>query len=427
MRRLHLRLYLTIVGTLVAFAVSAAILWHVVAWPQGAAWSIETATHLSASMLEEVHAPALDQSVVDTLAGQLYADVVLLDKNGTSRSISHGEPFVPDQERRAEAGWQYGDGRSYAVELSDERMLIVRPHYKYLLHGLHMVLFLSALAAILALMVYPIARGITARLERLKEGVSSFGAGDLGARVAVEGRDEVAALATSFNDSAARIEQLVRANQMLLANCSHELRTPLSRMRLAIERLSKGGQAADPQASAELARNIAELDVLIGELLLTSRLDAARRLERVERLDLLALAAEEAAHFDREVTGEPVLLDGDPLLLRRLIRNLLENARAHAGGASEIRVTRHEAGVRLAVEDAGPGVRDEDRERIFEPFYRRRDEPQSTGAGLGLAIVRQIARVHGGEVAYAARDGGGSRFIVTLPAGHPRQASPANT
>ncbi len=269
------------------------------------------------------------------------------------------------------------------MKLADERMLIVRPRYKFLLHGLHMVLFLGALAAILALMVYPIARGITARLERLKKGVSSFGAGDLSARVAVEGRDEVAALATSFNDSAARIEQLVRANQMLLANCSHELRTPLSRMRLAIERLSRNGQGADPQASAELARNIAELDVLIGELLLTSRLDAARRLERVERVDLLALAAEEAAHFDREVTGEPVTLDGDPLLLRRLIRNLLENARTHAGGASDIRITRYESGARIHVDDSGPGIPDEDRERIFEPFFRRRDAVQSTGAGLG--------------------------------------------
>ena len=81
MRRLHLRLYLTIVGTLVAFAISAPMLWHFVAWPQGAAWSIETATHLSASMLDEVHAPALDQTIVDTLAGQLHADVVLLDED----------------------------------------------------------------------------------------------------------------------------------------------------------------------------------------------------------------------------------------------------------------------------------------------------------------------------------------------------------
>ncbi len=291
-----------------------------------------------------------------------------------------------------------------------------------LLHGAQVILLIGAVGAGLALLAYPIARGVTARLERLKQGVRSFGSGDLSARVAVEGKDEVAALATSFNESAARIEQLVRANQMLLANCSHELRTPLTRMRLAAERLASG----DTSANAELARNIGELDALIGELLLTSRLDANKRPDRVERVDLLALAAEEAAHFDLEVTGEPVTLRGDPLLLRRLIRNLLDNARVHAGGASELRVTRGERGAQLIVEDKGPGIGAEDRERIFEPFFRRSESPvdsaisrpaptQATGAGLGLAIVRQIARVHGGDVHYAAREGGGSRFVAELP------------
>jgi signal transduction histidine kinase len=355
-----------------------------------------------------VHDPVLDQQVVTALGYQLHADVVL--RRDGSPSITHGQSFVPDEKRLNALGWQYSRYRTYAVKLQDGRLLVVRPRYRYLFHGLHMVLFLSGLAAILALMVYPIARGITARLGRLKEGVHSFGAGDLAARVAVEGRDEVAALATSFNESAARIEQLVRANQMLLANCSHELRTPLTRMRLAIERLKAG----DTQAGAELARNIAELDVLIGELLLSSRLDAARRPDRVERVDLLALAAEEAAHFDREVTGEPVSIDGDPLLLRRLVRNLLENARAHAGGASDIRVTRADGGARIVVEDAGPGIPEVDRERIFEAFYRRRESTPATGAGLGLAIVRQIARIHGGDVTYEPREGGGSRFVVLV-------------
>jgi signal transduction histidine kinase len=232
-------------------------------------------------------------------------------------------------------------------------------------------------------------------------------------RVAVEGTDEVSNLAASFNDSASRIEQLVKANQMLLANCSHELRTPLTRMRLAVERFKAG----DPDAGFELSRNIAELDTLIGELLLSSRLDATKRLDRIERVDLLALAAEEAAHFDKEATGEEVSIDGDPLLLRRLIRNLLENARAHAGGASEIRVERHADGARFIVEDRGPGIPADDRERVFEAFYRLRTAPQSTGIGLGLAIVRQIARVHGGDVLCEFRDGGGTRFLVTLPSG----------
>ena len=283
--------------------------------------------------------------------------------------------------------------------------------YRFLLHGAHIVLILGLLGASIAMLAYPIVRGLTARLARLKEGVQKFGAGDLATRVTVEGRDEVATLAASFNDSAERVEQLVRANQMLLANCSHELRTPLTRMRLAMEKLEDKGSAA----SAELARNITELDALIGELLLTSRLDVAKRPDRIEPVDLLALVAEEAAHFDREVSGEALTLGGDPLLLRRLVRNLLENARLHAGGATDIRVDRFDGGARITVEDAGPGIPPEDRERIFEPFYRRRETGEA-GTGLGLSIVRQIARVHGGEVQYVPRDGGGSRFVVTLPA-----------
>ena len=170
---------------------------------------------------------------------------------------------------------------------------------RFLMHGAHVVLILGSIAAALALLAYPIARGITARLGRLDEGVRKFGAGDLAVRVAVEGTDEVANLAASFNESAARIEQLVKTNQMLLANCSHELRTPLTRMRLAVDRLRTG----DTQAGAELSRNIGELDGLIGELLLSSRLDATRRPDRIERIDLLALAAEEAAHFIRHLSA----------------------------------------------------------------------------------------------------------------------------
>jgi signal transduction histidine kinase len=228
--------------------------------------------------------------------------------------------------------------------------------------------------------------------------------------VAVEGRDEVAALAASFNESADRVEQLVHANRQLLANCSHELRTPLARMRLAIER-----RAGDPAgADLELKRNIAELDALIGELLLATRLDAASTPLRLEPIDLLALVAEEAAYFDCEAGGDAVTVQGDPLLLRRLCRNLLENARLHAGGATAISVQDDGATARIVVQDGGAGIAPEDRERIFEPFYRRAGAASDAGTGLGLAIVRQVARLHGGDVAHEPRAGGGSQFIVTL-------------
>jgi signal transduction histidine kinase len=153
-------------------------------------------------------------------------------------------------------------------------------------------------------------------------------------------------------------------------------------------------------------------------MLLSSRLDALRTLERSEEVDLLALAAEEASHFDRSVEGQPLIIHGDPGLLRRLLRNLLDNAQRHAGGATDVRVHKNASGdAELIVEDGGGGVSEDEREKIFEPFYRSsRADPMTKGFGLGLALVRRIARAHGGEVRYSAMTGGGSCFTTTFPA-----------
>jgi signal transduction histidine kinase len=137
----------------------------------------------------------------------------------------------------------------------------------------------------------------------------------------------------------------------------------------------------------EIERDIAELDALVDEILLASRLDAVPTLETSEPVDLLALAAEEAARYGAR-------------LLRRMLRNLLENARRHGSPPITIAVRKRE----IEVCDAGPGVAPADRERIFEPFYQR-----ARGSGLGLSIVRQIARRHGGEVRCE-----GNCFVVTL-------------
>jgi len=408
MRRLHWKFYLAIIGTLMMFLVASMMVWHALNSPIGAAWGIESATQLSAKLLQGGARGAPETVIVDGLAYQLNADVALVKPGGELQLSAYGSGFRFEGAQLSEPGWHLGRDPTYGTRLGDGRLLVVHPHHRLLLHGLHLALILCGVAALLALLIYPVTRHITARLARLELGVRQFGAGDLAARVAVEGRDEVATLATSFNESAARIERLVQAHQMLLANCSHELRTPLTRMRLATERLP-----ADT-ARTELVDNIAELDALIGELLLTSRLDAARKPDRVEPVDLLALAAEEGAHFDCEVAGEPATVNGDPLLLRRLLRNLLENARLHGGGATDVRISGDDGGARIIVEDNGPGVPPEDRDHIFEPFYRARGA-QPNGAGLGLAIVRQIARVHGGDVVYERRVGGGSRFRVTLP------------
>jgi signal transduction histidine kinase len=175
-----------------------------------------------------------------------------------------------------------------------------------------------------------------------------------------------------------------------------------------------------PDIRERIERDVRELDGLIGELLVASRLDSQElELER-EATDLLAMLAEEAARFDVEASGDPVIVNGDPRLLRRLIKNLLENARRHAGGVSAASVTASgEGDCLLTISDAGPGVPAEEREHIFEPFYRLAGQvdPSSTQGegGLGLALVRQIAERHGGAVRCTEREGGGTCFEVRLP------------
>jgi signal transduction histidine kinase len=224
----------------------------------------------------------------------------------------------------------------------------------------------------------------------------------------------VARLTQSFNRAADRIQALVGAQKNLLARVSHELRTPLTRMRMAVELLPAD---ARPELLARLTRDIAELDSLIGELLLATRLDGADPPVQAEEVDLLALLAEEAAETGADVSGEAVTIRGDRRLLRRLMRNLLTNARRYGGGSpveASIRALP-DGGARLSVADRGTGVPEAERERIFAPFYRLPGSAETgEGAGLGLALVRQIARHHGGDARCLQRDGGGSVFEVEL-------------
>jgi signal transduction histidine kinase len=188
-------------------------------------------------------------------------------------------------------------------------------------------------------------------------------------------------------------------------------------------------ESAEPVARAglkqEIEANIRELDALVEEVLLASRLDASRVLDRQEPVDLLALAAEEGARVDAQVEGRPTVVHGDERLLRRALRNLLENARRYGGGsAPKVFVSGEGAQAVVQVCDRGPGVPADQRERIFEAFYRMPGHAEfAGGVGLGLSLVRQIATRHGGSVRCEAREGGGSCFSLTIPLS--AQASPA--
>jgi signal transduction histidine kinase len=235
----------------------------------------------------------------------------------------------------------------------------------------------------------------------------------------VEGRDEVATLATSFNLAAERIEALVRSHKSLLANASHELRSPLARLKMATSLLSDAApdEREREHLRAEINTDIAELDGLVDEVLLASRLEAAPQPEQLESVDLLALAVEEGARVDASVDGSAANVHGEERLLRRALRNLLENARRYGGG--EIRVELEDksaAGVEIRVSDNGPGVPEAYRERIFEPFFRLPGHAERAGGvGLGLALVRQIIERHHGRIRCVKPPEGGGCFVISLP------------
>jgi signal transduction histidine kinase len=284
---------------------------------------------------------------------------------------------------------------------------------------------LGLIGLAVALGLYPVVRRLTQRLEGLQRGVQRWGEGDLSVRVPVQGDDEVADLSERFNAAAERIEGLMVSQKSLLANASHELRSPLARIRMGLELMN--APAADPDAlarnRAEILRNMAELDQLIDEILLASRLDAKEAdIGTVEAVDLVGLCAEECARVGATLEVPLGLsqleVQGVAKLLRRMVRNLLENARrygAHGDPQSGVVLSlgQDAAQIWLRVCDQGPGVPPVFRERIFEPFFRLPGASERVGGvGLGLSLVRSIALRHAAHVDCEERQGGGACFVV---------------
>ena len=527
MRRLSVTIFLSLLASLLLVGAAVGFFWK---------WQLNNRTEAQESRFSSALAAELIpvaeegverlQQALWHLHRRLHVDLQVVDAQG-SMIASAGKPFrvdEPQEERREAAGMPPPDAPPevklgphrrgmdrrmmavvHQVALPDARTLQIRswrPRPPMPWFGAPVGLPILFLAVALA--AWPVSRRITRRLESLKHSVDAQAAGNLKVRADVRGRDEVAALARSFNHAAERIEALVgrqeallQSQRRLLANASHELRSPLARIRMAVELMLEqpSGTSLNDADADEVRRSIRELDALVEEILLASRLDAGQaeplRREPVDMQKLITaetgrtgavwMVAMEARAASASGTSEPgasapgastpgasepvvgapvapdgsslggsspngalpasrdgllpaasasgddasLSIPGDPRLLRRLLRNLLENARRYQPEGDEPVLVRLSSQVRgqtpglcIEVMDRGPGVPDEARERIFEAFYRVDGYSEQSGnVGLGLSLVRQIAQRHGGEVHHEPREGGGSVFVVWLPQG----------
>ena len=394
-RRLYLRIWLAVVG-------GVAVLTLLVAW----AW--QTATEFNAQQNSASAAPA--------------REIVLRDADGQvlAQGLGIRRPGDPSEGLRFDIAG--ADGQNFSLQMAPRTQRGERPPphgpAAFWLRPFGFLWMLALVGVAVALGVFPIIRRLLKRLENLQRSVQRFGEGDLATRVPVQGNDELADLSRQFNASAERIEALMDSQKSLLANASHELRSPLTRIRMGMELMS--GNQPSPASRAEILRNVNELDQLVDEILLASRLDSREvDVGTEESVDLIGLSAEECARVDAELQLQDLAaleVPGVAKLLRRAVRNLLENARRYSHGEITLALARIDGQAEIRVDDRGPGVPADQRERIFEKFYRLPGASErSGGVGLGLALVRSIAERHGGSVRCEAREGGGARFVLRLP------------
>jgi signal transduction histidine kinase len=417
--RLSRRIYLSFIGVIILFAVMTAVL-RITTEPWRRDHLVGTLQLAGRTLPSPTSPREVVQQSLDEWSALLHWDLALQDSLGRRVAVSGRLVDIEIPVMRGKAiKFRRGLGPVTQVKLEDGRTLTaLLPHPRRVAWYWWLVILVAAATA----GAYPLSRRITRRLERLQLGVEAVGSGDLGKRVKVEGNDEIAQLARSFNRTIEALEKLTSQRTLMLATASHELRTPLTRLRVALELLAT---APRPELQDQIQRDISELDSLVGELLLASRLELGNNQERFEQLDLLALAAEEAAQFGLEVRGEPLDMSGDAQALAVLLRNLISNARRYGGDHIEINVNAPSAEMaQVEVIDHGRGIPESERVKIFTPFYRAQQaasddlrgdlHKDSKGLGLGLYLVQQIARHHGGDASCKAVDSGGCCFQITL-------------
>jgi signal transduction histidine kinase len=277
---------------------------------------------------------------------------------------------------------------------------------------------------LVALLVWWLVGRTLRPVERIRAQVDSIDLDQLDRRVPDPGTgDEIERLAHTMNAMLARLEDSAEQQRRFVADASHELRTPVARMRMLLEVDRHGADADQNRTIAEALDDVVEMQAILDDLLFLARVDAGRAKRPCAPIDLDAVIETSAADVNpvdivMDMSGvRPFVVDGDEHQLGRLVRNLLANAVRHATSRIGVATSVDGGVVRLVVDDDGPGIPPDQRERVFDRFVRLDDARAagSGGTGLGLAIARDIVRLHGGSITVDESPFGGARFVVHLP------------
>jgi signal transduction histidine kinase len=357
-------------------------------------------------------------SEADRLVAMVRADQLDRIREGKALFIDGDQVGLPGPVRVV--------GRSIGTT-SDPQTVVVARSMSDLLKGVHLLqttllVVFPVLVVALSLVAWRVIGATLRPVEALRRGAEDItGTGRAGKLPVPAGNDEIHSLAVTLNGMLDRLEAVRTRQREFVADAAHELRSPLANMHTQLEVARHLDDPAQwPTVSDDLLADTQRMARLVDDLLLLARSDESSGLARPEPVDLVSLLCGTSARFPGvalNLPDTPLWTIGEPDGLLRVLANLLDNAIRHARSSVRVSVSGSRETCLVTITDDGPGIPPADAERVSEPFYRR--EPsrsrQTGGIGLGLAVVRSIARGHGGDVALLNRRGGGLTARVQLP------------